>query len=43
MAGITKQEVEDMGGSLKIHVKLALELDVQVVAKLKGDIVVGIL
>lgn len=32
-----------MAGSLKIHVKLNLELDIQVVAKLKGDIVIGIL
>ena len=42
-SGLTKEEVEAMAGSLKIHVKLNLELDIQVVAKLKGDIVIGIL
>jgi hypothetical protein len=32
-----------MGGSLKVHVRLALEVDIRVIAKLKGDICIGIL
>lgn len=32
-----------MGGSLKVHVRLALEADIRIVAKVKGDICIGIL
>ncbi|KIX07811.1 uncharacterized protein Z518_02465 [Rhinocladiella mackenziei CBS 650.93] len=41
--GLTKQEVEEVSGSLKIHVKLNLEVDLRVQASLNGDLVVGIL
>jgi hypothetical protein len=41
--GLTKADTEDMAGSLKIHVKLALEVDIRIVATLKGDIAIGIL
>lgn len=41
--GLSKEEVETMAGSLKVHVKLNIELDIQVTARLKGDIVIGIL
>jgi hypothetical protein len=40
---ITKDEVKDMGGSLKVHVRLNIEVDVRVIAKVKGDIAIGIL
>jgi len=40
---ITKQDVKDMGGSLKVHIRLNLEVDVRVIAKIKGDIAIGIL
>jgi len=40
---ITKAEVNDMGGSLKVHVRLSLEVDIRVIAKVKGDIAIGIL
>ncbi|KIW55645.1 hypothetical protein PV05_04376 [Exophiala xenobiotica] len=41
--GLTKREVEEVSGSLKIHVKLNLEVDLRVQASLNGDIVIGIL
>jgi len=41
--GLTKREVEEVSGSLKVHVKLNLEVDVRVTASLNGDIVIGIL
>jgi len=41
--GLTKADTEDMSGSLKVHVKLALEVDIRIIARLKGDIAIGIL
>jgi hypothetical protein len=43
ITGLTKADTEDMAGSLKIHVKLALEVDIRIIARLKGDIAIGIL
>ncbi|KEF51294.1 uncharacterized protein A1O9_12644 [Exophiala aquamarina CBS 119918] len=43
ITGLTKGDTEDMAGSLKIHVKLALEVDIRIIARLKGDIAIGIL
>jgi len=40
---ISKQEVKDMGGSLKVHIRLNLEVDIRIIAKVKGDIAIGIL
>lgn len=40
---ITKEEVANMGGSLRVHIRLNLEVDVRVIAKLKGDIAIGLL
>lgn len=40
---ITKADVQNMGGSLKVHIRLNLEVDVRVIAKVKGDIAIGIL
>jgi hypothetical protein len=40
---INKAEVNDMGGSLKVHIRLNIEVDVRVIAKVKGDIAIGIL
>ena len=37
------KDVADVQGSLKIHIKLDLEVDIHIVAKLKGDIAIGIL
>ena len=34
---------EDVRGSLKIHIKLDLEADIRIVARLKGDIAIGLL
>lgn len=31
-----KEAAEDVAGSLKIHVKLALEIDIQITARIKG-------
>ena len=36
-------EGEDVKGSLKIHIKLNLEADIRVIAKIKGDIAIGLL
>lgn len=41
--GFSKDDIKNMGGSLKVHVRLALEVDIRVVAKVKGDICIGIL
>jgi hypothetical protein len=41
--GLTKREVEEVSGSLKVHIKLNLEVDVRVTASLNGDLVIGIL
>ena len=32
---------EDVKGSLKIHIKLDLEADIRIIAKIKGDIAIG--
>jgi len=40
---ISKKEVQDMGGSLKVHIRLNLEVDIRIIAKVKGDIAIGIL
>jgi len=40
---ITKDAIEQMGGSLKVHIRLNLEVDIRVIAKVKGDIAIGIL
>ena len=34
---------EDVKGSLKIHIKIDLEADIRVIAKVKGDIAIGLL
>ena len=39
---LDKKAAEDVAGSLKIHVKLALEIDIQITARIKGDIAIGI-
>ncbi|EXJ68551.1 uncharacterized protein A1O5_08344 [Cladophialophora psammophila CBS 110553] len=41
--GFSKKDIQNMGGSLKVHVRLALEVDIRVIAKVKGDICLGIL
>lgn len=41
--GFSQEDIKQMGGSLKVHVRLALEVDVRVIAKVKGDIAIGIL
>jgi len=41
--GFSKEDIKNMGGSLKVHVRLALEVDIRVIAKVKGDICIGIL
>ncbi|KAJ9616899.1 hypothetical protein H2200_000619 [Cladophialophora chaetospira] len=41
--GFSKRDVENMGGSLKVHVRLALKADIRITAEIHGDIVVGIL
>jgi hypothetical protein len=41
--GFSKRDVENMGGSLKVHVRLALKADIRVIAEIKGDICIGIL
>ena len=33
----------EMRGSLKIYIKLDLEADIRVIAKVKGDIAIGLL
>lgn len=41
--GFSKRDVENMGGSLKVHVRLALKADIRIIAKIRGDICIGIL
>ncbi|KAK5956822.1 hypothetical protein OHC33_002310 [Knufia fluminis] len=41
--GISKEAAEATAGSLKVHVKIALEIDIRVTARIKGDIAIGIL
>lgn len=40
---LDKKAAEDVAGSLKIHIKLALEIDIEIRARIKGDIAIGIL
>jgi len=41
--GLTKADTDDVTGSLKIHIKLNLEVDIRIIAKLKGDIAIGLM
>ncbi|KAF1937694.1 hypothetical protein EJ02DRAFT_458535 [Clathrospora elynae] len=34
---------EDVKGSLKVHIKLDLEADIRIIARIKGDIAIGML
>jgi len=34
---------KDVKGSLKVHIKLDLEADIRIIAKIKGDIAIGLL
>ena len=34
---------KDVKGSLKVHIKLDLEADIRIIARVKGDIAIGIL
>lgn len=36
-------EHKDVKGSLKVHIKLDLEADIRVIARIKGDIAIGLL
>ncbi|KAJ4384930.1 hypothetical protein N0V86_000534 [Didymella sp. IMI 355093] len=36
-------EDHDVKGSLKVHIKLNLEADIRIIAKIKGDIAIGLL
>ncbi|KAJ9653166.1 hypothetical protein H2198_007628 [Neophaeococcomyces mojaviensis] len=40
---LDKKAAEDVAGSLKVHIKIALEIDIQITARIKGDIAIGIL
>lgn len=33
---LTKGAAEDVAGSLKVHIKIALEIDIQITARIKG-------
>jgi hypothetical protein len=33
---LNKKAAEDVAGSLKIHIKIALEIDIQITARIKG-------
>lgn len=33
---LTKKAAEDVAGSLKVHIKIALEIDIQITARIKG-------
>jgi len=39
---ISKDDAENVGGKIKIHVKLDLDVDIRLLGTLKGDIVIGI-
>ncbi|EON64999.1 hypothetical protein W97_04234 [Coniosporium apollinis CBS 100218] len=41
--GVPMFDAEDVKGSLKIHIKLNLEADIRIIARVKGDIAIGIL
>jgi hypothetical protein len=34
---------KDVKGSLKVHIKLDLEADIRIIARIKGDIAIGLL
>jgi len=34
---------DDVKGNLKIHIKLNLQVDIRIIAQIKGDIAIGIL
>jgi hypothetical protein len=34
---------KDVKGSLKVHIKLDLEVDIKIIARIKGDIAIGLL
>jgi hypothetical protein len=34
---------KDVKGSLKIHIKLDLDVDIRITARIKGDIAIGLL
>ena len=34
---------DEVNGSLKIHIKIDLEADIRIIAKVKGDIAIGLL
>lgn len=34
---------KDVKGSLKVHIKLDLEADIRIIAKIKGDVAIGLL
>ena len=36
-------EHKDVKGSLKVHIKLDLEADIRIIARIKGDIAIGLL
>ena len=40
---VSSEDAKDVAGSLKIHIKLNLEVDVRITARVKGDIAIGIL
>ena len=40
---ISKAEVDDMRGSLNVHICLNLEVDIHIITKVKGEIAIGIL
>lgn len=33
---MSKKAAEDVAGSLKVHIKIALEIDIQITARIKG-------
>lgn len=41
--GFSKDDIKNMGGSLKIHARIGLQIDIRVIAKINGDIAIGIL
>lgn len=40
---VAKKDDNDVKGNLKVHIKLDLEVDIRIIAKIKGDIAIGIL
>lgn len=41
--GFGLENGKDVKGSLKVHIKLDLEADIRIIARVKGDIAIGIL